>query len=321
MTAPRNLPNRQRMQRIKGHEHGREAAGFQKLDQRKDRERFEGQHRRLHHRDGLAYTAHQEKNCLRHGRVDSGRILLAVHALIDSVVAEMGERGVGRDIAIRIDAIRLNAAIPDVAIDVGRVRRRKQKERPHEDSEPEQVKKVTPVLPFGEPAFIAPEQPGEDRVKPALREREIDDRVVFLSEKRKCASHHGKGERSGCDCKRLRRRPSDHAAASRNGFEAASARKRSRRSPKFAAWNMVSRSAVEFGAELDCRLAENLLPARSSSASSLNAAASSISYHSGRIWTGRPISAARSKVCAKTASVLQGTPLNRCGLSVLLAKR
>src|SRR5208337_3123035 len=195
-----------------------------------------------------------------------------------------------------------------------------QESRAHDDCEADQIYEVVLVLALCERGLLAPETPGEERIKSALRQREVDDRVVFFGEECECASHHGKGEHSRRDRESLWHRVATHAATSRNP-EASSPRKSSRRSPRFAVANIVCSSAVEWGAELARRLAEKFLPSRSSPARSLNEAASSTSYHSGRTWMGRPISAARSMVCAKTVSVLQAMPAKRRRWSALQARR
>ena len=74
---------------------------------------------------------------------------------------------------------------------------REEKQRAHEDCEANQIDKVAPIFMLAKQALLAPETPGEERIKRALREREIDDRVVILGEKRKRAPNHGK-----CECSR-----------------------------------------------------------------------------------------------------------------------
>src|SRR5260221_13051164 len=81
---------------------------------------LEDAHRRLHPGHGLADAGGDEKDELSGRRIDRRGVAATVDLRIDRLVAQRGQVRVRRDVAIGIDAGRLDPAVPNITVEIVR---------------------------------------------------------------------------------------------------------------------------------------------------------------------------------------------------------
>src|SRR5260221_8700343 len=79
---------------------------------------LEDAHRRLHPGHGLADAGGDEKDELSGRRIDRRGVAATVDLRIDRLVAQRGQVRVRRDVAIGIDAGRLDPAVPNITVEI-----------------------------------------------------------------------------------------------------------------------------------------------------------------------------------------------------------
>jgi len=97
----------------------------QQLQQADDADGLEAEHDQPNARDVVRDPAGHCEHDLREGRIDRPRVARAVDLRVDNWIAQERQCGVRRNVSVRIDTCRLHAAVPDVAINVGRQDRRR----------------------------------------------------------------------------------------------------------------------------------------------------------------------------------------------------
>ena len=129
MAVAGDLPDRRRMQKIGDQPSGRSAEPAQQAGHGQDGAGFEQDHRKLHRPDARGDQRHNRKDRLGHGRIDRHRVV----ALIDQKkligIAEGGQRRIGRDVQVGVEAGIDDAAVPYIAVDIARQRRSLEHER------------------------------------------------------------------------------------------------------------------------------------------------------------------------------------------------
>ena len=168
--------------------------------QRDDGECVEAEHRRLHRRQVLAEARHEVEHDLVERRIDRARVVLAVDLRVDVGVTQIREGHIGGQVTVGVDARRLDAPVPDVAVDVGRDRvdgqhHHAQDRRDHQDAAhrarhrrrlPALVEQdhddggevdrhLDPHVAVDRVIVVHAEPAGEDRVDDDERQRERDE--------------------------------------------------------------------------------------------------------------------------------------------------
>jgi hypothetical protein len=102
---------------------GGAATGGEQSDKCRHRYSFEGKPAELYRPWLLAEAREQVKRHFSDRRIDGHRVVCPIDLRKDRLVLERSQRGVGGDISIGVESLRLHPAVPDVAVDVGRVQR------------------------------------------------------------------------------------------------------------------------------------------------------------------------------------------------------
>ncbi len=140
--------------------------------------------------------------------------------------------------------MRLHTPVPDIPVNVRRMRRRKQEHRPHENAEAQQIEEIPAALLCGQPVPVSQKQPREDGVWEALRKSTVYSRIVSDAKiENRGRDRRGKQHRRR-DHEAWQRPRNPHAAAS-SSSGAAPAPCRARRSLKSESRTMDCKSANE----------------------------------------------------------------------------
>src|SRR5262249_19013561 len=206
------------------------------------------------------------------------------------------ERRVVRHVKIRIDAGGLHAAVPDVAEEVSRNRRSRQEQAAHDNADDENGREWAAA-----PCALRPpphHEPGGDGIRHALEQKKDAD-VGVVEVRNPDGAAGRKSQQAPREGQQRPIKPRDplHSAALRNAL-------RLRRSLSSEVSTSDRISARVCCARAGRRSGAKDWPSNNSASSIFSPAMSSMSYHVGRICTGRSNSAARSSVCCATCSVL-----------------
>ena len=117
------------MQKIGDQPSGRSADPAQQAAHGQDGAGFEQDHRKLHRPDARREQRHNRKDSLGHGRIDRHSVVALVDQKKLIGIAESGQRRVGRDVQVGVEAGIDDAAVPYIAVDIARQRRSLEHER------------------------------------------------------------------------------------------------------------------------------------------------------------------------------------------------
>jgi len=120
MPGAGDLPHRQRMPSIKHDVLVWRSDGSQDQEQCYYRDRLGRDKHQLDRRHGLAKAGRYEKHHLCDRRVDRRRVIAPVDIRKDGLIAQRRQGRVGRYVPVWVDAGSLDAAIPNVPVDVVR---------------------------------------------------------------------------------------------------------------------------------------------------------------------------------------------------------
>ena len=142
-----DLPDGQRVPGVSSNARGRDALAIENRQQRGHDRCFESDEAELHDQHAFSKTRDREKDGLGRWRVDGDGVAGAIDIGVDRRIAQMRDLRGARHVAIRIDAGGLHAAIPNVAIDVGRqIRLDKHESQPHRHGADEDHDQRSPLI-------------------------------------------------------------------------------------------------------------------------------------------------------------------------------
>ena len=150
MRVAGELPDRQRQPGVDQQLCRIASRDTQQEDQRDHGECVERRDHQLHAEHARRCDGSQREDRLCRGRINRGRICGAVDVRIHRRVSQKCELIGGRHVPVRIDARKLHAAIPHVAVDIGRQDRwRGQGHQPHRHGDakhqPDRMRRQTPT--------------------------------------------------------------------------------------------------------------------------------------------------------------------------------
>ncbi len=129
MTVAGKFPQRQRMPGVNRDAPGRQTLAGEEIHQQHKRDDLEADHRGLHCRRRLADPRDRQKNRLGQRWIDRHRGIGAIDVRKDVGIAQRCQLRICRCVAIGVDARGHDAAIPDIAIDIGRQSGRREHDR------------------------------------------------------------------------------------------------------------------------------------------------------------------------------------------------
>ena len=150
MRVAGELPDRQRQPGVDQQFRRIASCDTQQRDQRDDGDHVERRDHELHAEHARRCDGSQREDRLCRGRIDGGRIFGAVDVRIHRRIAQERKLIGGWQIAVRVDAGKLNAAVPHIAIHIGRqYRRRGQGQQPQRrgdaEHQPDRARRQTPA--------------------------------------------------------------------------------------------------------------------------------------------------------------------------------